>query len=492
MPPLTIHGPAELRIVDDSTATIEVQSRLIAEGTGNDSIKIVSAAAIPGPGKWYGICQTAGTLKLDHTSINHAYRGLWIDNTDDSVCCVVDSSAIDNVTFAGVTIHAKVNSDIQVRNSRISGFGWYGVEVKEGAPEIDGCTFTGNGRKGVYLDGAYQSKPCRGHVWNCRFENMEYTSASGVYAYGMRNWADDNSYEWQSDTLLKNNVFVTDDYYGKTSQVGYYICNVFDTIQMHMNAVWGENNRPGYGILSYSTHNFISGNTAAAESLSMIRGPNYGIYCFSSSNTDSNYPTIRRVSIAPNTSNTGYSVWLNSCGRADVGNGDEDGMNVLNADCYSKAPITTYGVYNNNWYVTAPAIGNYWNTEVCKHGLVDTWSALGTNPFNGGGAKRAVPAADAPAVARQRLEVPQPYPNPFNASATIRFSLAVSQKINVTIYNILGQRVRTLWDGVAEAGEHSIEWDGHDGAGRILASGVYLYRVTTDDNQMTKSIVLVK
>jgi flagellar hook assembly protein FlgD len=90
------------------------------------------------------------------------------------------------------------------------------------------------------------------------------------------------------------------------------------------------------------------------------------------------------------------------------------------------------------------------------------------------------------------LDLLQAYPNPFNAAATISFNLSTPQTVDVVIYNILGQRVRMLWSGVKEAGEHFLEWDGRDGSGQVLASGVYLYRVTTETKQIAKSIVLVK
>jgi hypothetical protein len=71
----------------------------------------------------------------------------------------------------------------------------------------------------------------------------------------------------------------------------------------------------------------------------------------------------------------------------------------------------------------------------------------------------------------------QNYPNPFNPVTTIRYSLPVPSKITLTIFNILGQKVKTLVDEVVEAGEHRVRWDGTNSSGNTVATGVYFYRI---------------
>ncbi len=79
------------------------------------------------------------------------------------------------------------------------------------------------------------------------------------------------------------------------------------------------------------------------------------------------------------------------------------------------------------------------------------------------------------------------YPNPFNPTAKISFALPAGSHVRLDIFNIVGQRVATLAEGYFEAGEYSYEWDG-SGA----ASGIYLYRLTTDSFSQTKQMVLMK
>ena len=64
------------------------------------------------------------------------------------------------------------------------------------------------------------------------------------------------------------------------------------------------------------------------------------------------------------------------------------------------------------------------------------------------------------------------YPNPFNPSTTIRYSMKEAGPVSIEIYNIKGQLVRTLVDGVKEAGNHTIVWNGLDKSNRSVSSGV--------------------
>ncbi|MCL2063536.1 MAG: S8 family serine peptidase [Candidatus Cloacimonetes bacterium] len=84
------------------------------------------------------------------------------------------------------------------------------------------------------------------------------------------------------------------------------------------------------------------------------------------------------------------------------------------------------------------------------------------------------------------------YPNPFNPETNISFSLATDTDVNIAIYNIRGQKVRSLLNDFLERGMHTIIWDGKDDNGRELSSGVYLYRLNTEEFDMTRRMVLLK
>jgi photosystem II stability/assembly factor-like uncharacterized protein len=68
------------------------------------------------------------------------------------------------------------------------------------------------------------------------------------------------------------------------------------------------------------------------------------------------------------------------------------------------------------------------------------------------------------------------YPNPFNPSTTIRYHLLTTSKVDIRIYNLLGQEIRTLMSGVQNAGEQQVSWDARNNIGQMVSSGVYFYR----------------
>jgi len=77
----------------------------------------------------------------------------------------------------------------------------------------------------------------------------------------------------------------------------------------------------------------------------------------------------------------------------------------------------------------------------------------------------------------ENFSLEQNYPNPFNPSTEIQFVVPVTANIKLTIFNLLGKEVRTVFDGQRQAGVYSISWDGTDNRGDKLASGVYIYRM---------------
>ncbi len=84
------------------------------------------------------------------------------------------------------------------------------------------------------------------------------------------------------------------------------------------------------------------------------------------------------------------------------------------------------------------------------------------------------------------------WPNPFNQSTTIHFDLPEPAEVRVFIYNVRGQRVRTLLRGRRWAGVHRLLWDGHDDVGRALASGTYFLRLEAGDLGATRKLALLR
>jgi len=90
------------------------------------------------------------------------------------------------------------------------------------------------------------------------------------------------------------------------------------------------------------------------------------------------------------------------------------------------------------------------------------------------------------------FQLAQNYPNPFNLSTVIEFNVDRRSDFSLTIFNILGQRVRRWYLGSLPIGLHAVTWDGLDDLGREVSSGVYLYRLNTGKQQLTRKMVLLK
>jgi hypothetical protein len=86
----------------------------------------------------------------------------------------------------------------------------------------------------------------------------------------------------------------------------------------------------------------------------------------------------------------------------------------------------------------------------------------------------------------------QNYPNPFNLETNIIYGLPMGSKVKLTIYNLLGQRVRTLVDGYQTPGYKSLDWDATDDKGNVVASGIYFYRIQAGEFTQTRKITLLR
>lgn len=83
-------------------------------------------------------------------------------------------------------------------------------------------------------------------------------------------------------------------------------------------------------------------------------------------------------------------------------------------------------------------------------------------------------------------------PNPFNPSTSISFALPATQRVRVTVHDLEGKLVATLLDEQRPAGPHTLIWDGRDSAGRISASGTYVFRIEAGGETATRRAMLVK
>ena len=103
--------------------------------------------------------------------------------------------------------------------------------------------------------------------------------------------------------------------------------------------------------------------------------------------------------------------------------------------------------------------------------------------FLGGGKRVALP---------DRPQLAQNAPNPFNSQTILSYFLHASGPARGEVFALSGQRVAVLQQGPQQAGYHRLHWDGRDDAGRLVASGAYLYRLVTDDAVLTRKLILLR
>lgn len=103
-----------------------------------------------------------------------------------------------------------------------------------------------------------------------------------------------------------------------------------------------------------------------------------------------------------------------------------------------------------------------------------------------------VPETDDQNLLPVRFTLSQNYPNPFNPTTTIEYTLQIRSDVTITVFDILGRRVKTLFDQNVPVGTHSTCWDGTDIKNNPVATGVYFYQIKAGDFVETKKMLLLK
>ncbi|MBT4483232.1 MAG: T9SS type A sorting domain-containing protein, partial [Candidatus Latescibacteria bacterium] len=147
--------------------------------------------------------------------------------------------------------------------------------------------------------------------------------------------------------------------------------------------------------------------------------------------------------------------------------------------------------------------GETWTTFTTDDGLGhNSISALAVGPDNtvwigsAGGLQHYIPETgtfvNETDILPEEIKIISNYPNPFNPETTIEFTLPSESAVDLSIYNITGQKVRTIVSESMIAGIHSIRWDGTSESGQTLSSGVYIARITMGEKVAARSMMLMK
>jgi hypothetical protein len=254
-------------------------------------------------------------------------------------------------------------------------------------------------------------------------------------------------------------------------QGGIYVAKSYSSgalngsIRSKHNTIYGlylTDSSPSLSCLGDATHNTFSYST-------------YGIYCTKQCNSVFHWNKVVK--------NT-FGVFIDRAATPDFGNVQSQGNNKIEKDA-----LGAYEMKSDNTTYTVPARGNWWGMDGPQIiGNIDAGGALISDPMNG------LERHEAPGIAMSpEMLVASSYPNPFNASTQIRFSLPEQTDVSVAIYDISGRLVRELVSGAFPAGEHAVVWDGTNASGERVTSGIYLYSLSTStDRRVLGKMVLLK
>lgn len=150
---------------------------------------------------------------------------------------------------------------------------------------------------------------------------------------------------------------------------------------------------------------------------------------------------------------------------------------------------TGYSIYGSD--IIADSIGLIYREGGELIGKIDILGAVINGKLYGD--TTIVSVKNKKSILPASIKLYQNYPNPFNPSTTISFDLSYPQNISLIIYDILGREIARLVDNkYSSSGSYRIMWDGKENSGRIAPSGIYFYRLITDKQSLTKSMIFLK
>ncbi len=482
---------------DTGKCELIVYGTLIAQGTSSDSILFVPSSeqlASPAKGDWYGIRLMPGSEGvMEYCAVRYAEYGVHMDSSSDatlSSCLVTknDDSGIyvkeadldldsSTVTYNDYGVNITYDGYADIDDCDIGHNAVVGVWTHPGKLNMRGCTLESNGLMGIYgwksIDSIYTttlSEKKYGIYWKGEDEAVidscviTCTGSTGSY-YGI--------YARKEGTANPD-VYVRNDSIANFPQGGIYFNQISsDGIIRNTDVVSCET----YGVYYYNTSASISGGGATERNL--FYDNTYGLYLYSSSS-----PTVRRTRFKNNSS---HGVKVGVFCDPDFGVATDFGFNSF---VTGLTPQDYYDLDNGLNINPVYAIGNWWDEDPPRESEIINAvydSFLTSDPL---------PAKIAPGLEIEGpprdFSVAKVYPNPFNPTTVISFNLSSPQSVTVSLYNILGQKVRTLVDGPMPAGQNAVIWDGRNSKGEYVSSGIYLCQMRTIERQKTLKMTVLR
>lgn len=444
--------------------------------SGEQVIFTSSHPTQPSPGDWAGIEYSSGRSDnlYSNVKIEYADEGIFGFKPEEYFTTSFNSFEISNCDFrynltAGISLtRVQFHSVATIDKSAFNNCGDYGIRIEEPSPDAS-----------VHIT-----------------KNTIEKCASGIsYAGCVQN---DNTVTIKGNTIkapavgAQNAIKVDKRGSGDppvATITGNYVSDFLKGI--HLSSL-DENTVLRKNVVSDCDWGlFLQDSSPSILPYGLLNTPNQfnnnqiGIYCDTYSN-----PFVRWTRIKDN--NTG-GVLIEAHSGADVPDfGDIGRINYGYNSISKPGPMSTYyDMKHSNGSSDILARGNWWGEPTPRQGEIlgniDYNDYLGYDPLEPH-PKRESWYSHLP----DAYGLDQNYPNPFNPATSISYYVADGGFAELNIYNLSGQFVKELVSGIVEAGEHTIVWDGTNGAGTDVSSGVYFYVLETDQGKTSKSMTLLR
>ncbi len=432
---------------------------------------------------WFGIgfyINGYGSLEpnIANTVIEYAdkgvftFHGLYGEYVTSFLSFNISDCVFRNMTAAGVSLYrTNFRQEASIEESTFENCGDYGIWIKEFSPnqsiqlsdnKIADCS------NGIYYEGYI-----RDGYSNTITIADNVISAPGIsgaqYGIYVDKWVSGDpptaTITGNAITGFKNGICLTE---------------LTESTELKKNVV----DNCGYGLfLKSSSPNILPHgllNTPNRFNDNMI-----GIYCDDFSN-----PFVRWTGIRDNTK---VGVLIGNHSESQVPDFGSEGQENwgFNSISYTNYPLLYVDMKHIQGTTDIRARGNWWGeappylSEIV--GNIDWDDYLDYDPLIPH-PKRESWYSHLP----DAYGLDQNYPNPFNPATSISYYVADGGFAELKIYNLSGQLVKKLVSGIVEAGEHTIVWDGTNGAGTDVSSGVYFYVLETDQGKTSKRMTLLR
>ncbi|HMB68994.1 MAG TPA: FlgD immunoglobulin-like domain containing protein, partial [bacterium] len=184
----------------------------------------------------------------------------------------------------------------------------------------------------------------------------------------------------------------------------------------------------------------------------------------------------------------GQTVWLGFRFYSDAGVADENIYvdDIHPVQTWTTSTVLSSTIAGNAYNVSGQADGTYWYSVRGRDAEGDWGYPSADEPI------QVAAATDAPLAVRGGLYLDPAVPSPFRGRTTVRFGLPRGAEHSLAVYDVSGRRIRVLSQGFGTEGAHRAVWDGRDGAGLHMPSGVYFLRLSSPGGDRVERAVMLR